>query len=179
MKRSSPSYSVGWTLFFVVFFALITVGTILGVVAFGMVKDTRNTLDEYRYCLFMDGEQVFEGGGGDPDGHGFGYLEFNANDNSLKYLILFADIGTPSSMHVHGPVDTSDPLTSTIFIPTTGSLDVTVTDGSQLSGDLKITSSQIEALLKAPSFFYLLLKTDDFPTGSIAARLGIDCRKQI
>jgi hypothetical protein len=178
-SSNADNNGTGWMIFLLASAILLFTLGVFGVIGFGISIFTGNTWDIHRYCVFMNNDQVFESGGGDTNGWGFGYIEIDLNENKLSYDILFAQIETPSAMHIHGPVNADDPLTASVFIPSSGdSLDVAVVGGASVIGSVLITSTQAEAIVANPTLYYVLLKTEEFPSGAIGYRLGVDCRIQ-
>jgi len=47
-------------------------------------------------------------------------VEFDLRHNVMNYKFLFADIGTITAIHIHGPVTGSDAKTAAIFLPSDG-----------------------------------------------------------
>ena len=173
IKRDGLLLAIGTVIF------LIVGGIALGIVGFAMNLSTIDKLSVYRYCLDMDNSNLYEAGGGDSDGKGFGTLTVDLDSKRLSFDVITTSIGTPSSMHVRGPVTPADPLLASIFLPSDGSsLDVSGA-GGHLTGSISITSTQGNALVDNPIRYYLHLNTDDYPQGSISSRLGYECRPRI
>src|SRR5688500_11590330 len=113
-RNTSPASDdgTGWRILMIALAIVLLLLGILGTIGYGITLATGGTLDTHRYCVFMSKLHVFESEGGDPNGWGFGYIEIDLNNNKLSYDILYAEIETPSAMHIHGPVNADDPLTA-------------------------------------------------------------------
>lgn len=171
---------IGFILCFVILplLVLLTLG-ILGTIGFGKVLDLEDKLgDTRRYCIYLSSEEVFEGSGGDPDSFGFGNVVINIKAKSLtiKFFYDLSDSDVPEALHIHGPTTALSPLTASIFIPSDAST-IPLTPGSgSVDSTVDITTSEAKSVIGDPSQYYVLLKTANFTMGSIASRLGRECR---
>lgn len=180
-KKQLLGRQKGWGLciiFVVVLFILFCLG-LCGTVGLGLVVVTKKELNIKRYSLEMTGSKLFEDGAGDTNGYGFGHLTIDTNDNRVSYNIIFARIGEPDALHIHGPITLANPLTASVAIPNDGtSLSVTVVDDAMIQGSIYISHSLAIDIINNPTHYYISLKTDDKPTGSIGTRLGNEFSKE-
>lgn len=153
---------------------------ILGVVGFAFSLKTRSYLDTYRYCLLMNNDGIFDdGGGGDPNGIGEGWIQIDLSKRQLKYEILFGGIDTPTNLAINGPLNSTSAYVADQFFPDTGSIDTLTPDSDGFyRGTATISSGDAKQIIDNPAIFYLLLKTSVYTNGAIGTRLGEECRNK-
>jgi hypothetical protein len=172
--------SKGWwgCVAFIAFLVLVGAMSVLGTAGFGLTLYTRSQLAVKRYCFKMSGDQLYEDGSGDTNGVSIGTITVDPNLNRITYELIFDDIETPDSMHIHGPVTRDNLKTAGVAIPSDGSsLDVTVLDDTFIQGTEYITHSLARKLIQNPMWYYISIKTETYPTGAIGARLGTECER--
>lgn len=161
-----------------VIFSILSIAFgIFAIIGFVFSVDTKNDMKDHRYCLFMSNDGIFDdGGGGDAGGYGQGWIEVNLHTNKVKYKILFSGIGTPTNLAINGPVNSTSQLVASQFFPDSGSIDILEADDDGFyTGEKHISEEQAKAIIKNPAIYYIILKTNDYPNGSIGQRLGGEC----
>lgn len=162
-------------------FIVIVIGAllILGIIGFSKSMSLYYKSNVYRYCLQMNMNNIYEGQPGDDNGIAFGHVTIDLNDNTLSYNIIYDNLQTVHSMFIRGPSNSTRVGKSDTFIPSTGtSLDVTPTGTNQniLQAKTRITRDQATAIIKEPSFYYIIINTFQYINGAIGDRLGKECR---
>jgi hypothetical protein len=165
------AFVISVSVFLVVLFILALVGAI----GLGQANSIKSNLLIHRYCVTMTNKQVFDSPPGDTDGWGNGFVEFNLQTNVMYYDFLFANLGTITAIHIHGPVTGTDPLTAVIFLPSDGTSLSTTLVNNEISGSLRITVTQGDQVVNDPTNYYVLVKTSGFPGGAIGSRFGSQC----
>jgi hypothetical protein len=128
----------------------------------------------------MDARGIFDdGGGGDANGIGEGWIQIDLSKRELKYEILFGGIDTPTKLAIYGPLNSTSAYVADQFFPDSGSID-TLTPSSDgfYRGSATISSSDAKKIIKDPAIFYLRLDTSVYTNGAIGTRLGEECRNK-
>ncbi len=106
--------------------------------------------------------------GGDRDATGFATLVIDKSAKSLCFNLNWSAVdGTVTATHVHvAPVGQVGPG----FVALFGGMTFGGTDSA--TGCVPVTSSQISALTKTPSNYYVNLHSTTYPDGAIRGQLG-------
>lgn len=148
---------------------------VLGVIGFANSRDIQKQLSLHRYCIFMRGSNLFEAGLKDDNGLGVGYVTVDTGSNKLVYEFLYEDISTPQALHICGPSTEDSVGVSNVFIPDDSSSLSIASTTNLIKGSIAVSHDKLEQIISNPTYYYISLKTTEFPTGAIGARLGMSC----
>lgn len=125
-----------------------------------------------RYCYRGDGDQVLPGPG-DADGRVFGSITFDLVTGQVAWSALYTDTVEPTAWTLHGPLTAASPLTAAAAI----SLNVGSASGpdGSLVGTAAASLQVQQAVLDAPSHYYLQADNGAFPGGALRASLAGHC----
>jgi hypothetical protein len=104
-------------------------------------------------------------GVGDPDGTGSGTITFDQTLNKISWNFVYANIATPSLMHIHTG---QDGVNGGILV----GLGVTTSGGpGTLISSVNTSAANINAVLANPVGFYVNIHNGPFPNGAIRAQI--------
>lgn len=121
------------------------------------------------YSLSMDGAQeVPVPSAGDPDGTASGTLTIDDSTGVISWSFTYANIATPSAMHIHGPSAPAGTAAG-VFV----GLGVATTGGpGTLISSVTTTPENAAAINANPSDFYVNIHNTPFPSGAVRGQLG-------
>jgi hypothetical protein len=168
-----------WTLLL----SYLVIGSVFAFISFSFIESLKGDLGRHRFCLKMTSDQnIDDTDGGDGTALGTGWIEINTKTKKISYELLFdVSSDTPTSLSIKGPV-TGDSVTSgSAFFPSDGTsiADLEADNDGAYRGKAPITTAQSKAILDNPAWYYVLLKTESYPSGSIATRLLSECPPRI
>lgn len=176
---------VAWLLIWTLVMVFLTIGSVFAFIAFSFVEGLKSDLGRHRFCLSMTSDQnIADTDGGDGTAIGIGWLEIDTTSKKLSYELMF-DIGSdvPTSLSIKGPITSSAVTAGSAFFPSDGTslaeLEADGDDGAYRASKISITTAQSKAILDNPAWYYVLLKTEAYTTGSIAARLLNECPPRV
>lgn len=106
-----------------------------------------------------------ETGGGDPDGTGSGTVTFDQSTNTVSWNITYANIATPTLMHIHtGQDGISGGILINFGVATTGG-------PGTLVNSTATSAANINNILNNPVGFYVNIHNTPFPSGAIRAQI--------
>jgi hypothetical protein len=113
----------------------------------------------------MTGAKEFPGPG-DPDGTANGTLTLNDVTGEISWNFTFANIATPSAMHIHaGSAGQANPPLIDLGVATSGGTDTLI--------DSTIASmSTVASILADPTAFYINIHNEQFIGGAVRDQLG-------
>ncbi|WDE13406.1 CHRD domain-containing protein [Thalassomonas haliotis] len=118
------------------------------------------------YQMDLDGIQ--EVPVGDLDGSAAGTISFDDVTGLISWDLSYANIDTPTAMHIHGPGGTAG-INAGVFI----GLGVNTSGGANtLIDSLVANLADVNMIINDPGGFYINIHTAEFPPGSVRGQLG-------
>lgn len=179
-EKKITAHSNGFCAFYFVVFIVFLVFSILGVIGFSISVNLKSKNNVFRYCLQLDGDNVFERQAGGGDSYfGFGVIKFDLSEKLLKYDLSVVLSGeSPTSMFIKKATN-KNPLVGNVVIPETEESFPIIFSDNIIKGKLTVQSNIIKDLIKEPHLHYLIIGTTKYPLGAIAGRFGQECNEFI
>jgi len=122
--------------------------------------------DLITYQMELDGTQ--EVPVTDLDGSASGTISFDDVTGMISWDLTYANIDTPTTMHIHGPGGTEG-INAGVFI----NLGVNTSGGpNTLIDSLVANLADVDMIINDPGGFYINIHTAEFPSGSVRGQLG-------
>ncbi len=119
---------------------------------------------QFTFNLVMTGNQEVPSAG-DPDGTGVGTVTIDNVTNVISWNISYANIVTPSAMHIHtGAAGVSGGVLVNMGVATTGG------PGTLINQTVS-TATPVAQILANPAGFYVNIHNSAFPGGAIRSQL--------
>jgi opacity protein-like surface antigen len=101
-------------------------------------------------------------GPGDPDGRGFAFVRWDADEGTICYNVFVRRIAPATAAHIHvGDEDTAGPVVQALEAPTDG-----------YSAGCVDNDALATALDANPDNYYVNVHNADFPAGAVRGQLG-------
>jgi hypothetical protein len=171
MAKEGSAFTRVWLLSW----CCILIGLIVvAALGFSYSYTARRQRDRHRYCLTMTKEWVppLPATSGDSDGYGFGSVTLDLHDGWAEFSIRLANVLPDEivSFQIRGPAS------STVGDLVIQISETTVSDGVLTGGEQFPVNGDFEDVVNDPRSYYAVINTGVHPSGSIADRLGSECR---
>lgn len=101
-------------------------------------------------------------GPGDPDGRGFSFVRWNADNGLICYNVFVRGIAPATAAHIHvGDENTAGPVVQPLEPPTNG-----------YSAGCTVNQDLAAALDANPDDYYVNVHNPEYPAGAVRGQLG-------